>query len=109
MQKRTQAELDQLKRDWADDRSWDLEDTEGFEAHRDELASYRAAREAEWAKAREAQIAAGMEKFECSKATFLFIERMQTTLKELTARLDEHGERLALVEHETGVAPGMRR
>jgi hypothetical protein len=33
----TREEVDSLMRDWAADPVWDLEDTPGFEAYRDEL------------------------------------------------------------------------
>lgn len=39
-QRRTRAEIENLKAQWATDPIWDLEDTEGFEAHREELAQY---------------------------------------------------------------------
>lgn len=34
-------EIEQLKADWRRDPCWDIEETEGFEAHRDELLQYR--------------------------------------------------------------------
>lgn len=36
-----QAEIAALKSSWYADGGWDLEDSEGFEAHRDELLAYR--------------------------------------------------------------------
>ncbi len=40
---RTQAELDELKREWIADGTWDIETTEGFEAHYDELKAFAVA------------------------------------------------------------------
>lgn len=37
----TQSEIDSLKRQWSADPSWDIEDTQGFEEHRQELYIYR--------------------------------------------------------------------
>lgn len=37
---RTPAEIDALKFNWASDPCWDIEDTEGFEAHHDELLAW---------------------------------------------------------------------
>jgi hypothetical protein len=34
-------EVDKLKAVWAADPCWDIEDTEGFEAHREELIAFR--------------------------------------------------------------------
>lgn len=50
---KTKAEIDELKRSWLSDPIWDIEDTEGFEAQRGELAAFRMAREAEWATRRQ--------------------------------------------------------
>ncbi|MGA7949200.1 MAG: hypothetical protein WCA45_03450, partial [Thiobacillaceae bacterium] len=41
MEKRTPAELAALKAKWLEDPYWVIENTEGFEAHRDELRQYR--------------------------------------------------------------------
>ncbi|MGA7180682.1 MAG: hypothetical protein WBX11_13995 [Thiobacillaceae bacterium] len=41
MGKRTPAELAALKAKWLEDPYWVIEDTEGFEAHRDELRQIR--------------------------------------------------------------------
>ncbi len=38
---RTPAEIAELKQHWLQDPCWDIEDTEGFEAHRDELLNFR--------------------------------------------------------------------
>lgn len=38
---KTRGEIERLKADWLGDGSWDLEQTEGFEEHRDELLAYR--------------------------------------------------------------------
>lgn len=48
-------EIESLKRDWELDPCWDIETTEGFEAHRDELLAHRKKCEERWEKAREEQ------------------------------------------------------
>ena len=45
--RKTDHEIEILKRQWQADPCWDIEDTEGFEAHRQELAAWRAQFEAE--------------------------------------------------------------
>lgn len=46
---KTRAEIDALKASWREDPSWDLEETEGFEAHKAELLRYRVEVEAKHA------------------------------------------------------------
>jgi RNA polymerase-binding transcription factor DksA len=41
LEKRTNEELEDLKKQWLADGCWDIEDTEGFEAHHDELLAWR--------------------------------------------------------------------
>lgn len=38
---KTRAEIDTLKLSWREDPTWDIEETEGFEAHKAELLRYR--------------------------------------------------------------------
>jgi hypothetical protein len=45
---RTGAEIEELKAQWIRDPCWDIETTEGFEAHHFELRKFRRATEAEW-------------------------------------------------------------
>ncbi len=46
---RTEVEVNDLKAQWEADPCWDLETTEGFEAHHEELRQYRLSREHMWA------------------------------------------------------------
>lgn len=38
---KTQQELDDLKQNWIKDPHWDIEDTDGFQEHREELLAWR--------------------------------------------------------------------
>jgi hypothetical protein len=58
MNHRTQEDINELKADWLQDPCWDIEDSAGFEAHREELTSYRLGIEAKLTAEREAQEAA---------------------------------------------------
>lgn len=49
----TREEIEKLKENWLQDPCWDIEDTEGFEEHREELASYRDLMKAQWKAASE--------------------------------------------------------
>jgi len=44
----TQEEINKLKENWESDPCWDIEDTEGFEAHHDELLAYHQAWRIKW-------------------------------------------------------------
>lgn len=45
MTEKTRKDVKKLKCDWVQDPRWDLENSEGFEAYRDELAAFRYERE----------------------------------------------------------------
>ncbi len=53
---KTLAEVEALKREWAADPIWDIEDTEGFEEYRDELLTFRQQKEKEWEEERRKEI-----------------------------------------------------
>ena len=48
METRTREELESLKREWRSLPCWDIESTDGFEAHVEELTAYRLECEAQW-------------------------------------------------------------
>jgi hypothetical protein len=45
---RDASDLEQLKRDWLGDGTWDIETTTGYEAHEDELRRFRLQQERKW-------------------------------------------------------------
>ena len=45
---KSREEIESLKADWKRDRDWDIENTEGFEQHQNELLEFRLRCEAEW-------------------------------------------------------------
>ena len=50
---KTRAEVDVLKRDWEKDPCWDIETSEGFEEHQDELKIFRLNCEFQWKRKKE--------------------------------------------------------
>lgn len=54
---KTPAEIAALKDNWRADACWDIEDTEGFEDHYDELLAYRKEWEARWEQRRYERLA----------------------------------------------------
>lgn len=49
---KTREDVETLKRQWAQDPIWDLEDTDGFAAYRTELHIYRLEMEKRWLQQR---------------------------------------------------------
>lgn len=49
---KTQAEINELKRDWENDPCWDLAFTEGFEDYWDELREFEIKKRNEWEQER---------------------------------------------------------
>ena len=54
-ERKTKDEIDKLKWDWNCDLCWDIEDTEGFEAHVNELKAHHDACRAKWDAAHNAE------------------------------------------------------
>lgn len=46
----TRDQIEKLKKGWTSDPCWDIETTEGFEDHEDELRAFAAEKEAEWSE-----------------------------------------------------------
>lgn len=57
MTTKTQDQINALKADWEKDPCWDIEATEGFEDHKEELLAFRLQKEAEWQSEVEEDIA----------------------------------------------------
>lgn len=77
----TRQAVEKLKKDWVSDDIWDLEDTEGFEAYRDELKAFSDAQKAVWRAEREMAKAAEEKRLEreasklgCSVAVVRLLE-----------------------------------
>ena len=83
--RRTLIEIEDLKADWLEDPCWDIETTEGFEAHKRELKKYRLVIEAKWESNRQARIAEKAKRLNCSLELadyILFLERRLEALEE---------------------------
>lgn len=63
----TREQVEALKANWRGDPCWDIEDTEGFEAYRDELAAFSMEQHQIWSaefdRMRSKERAAAVEKF----------------------------------------------
>jgi len=86
---KTRKEIDELKANWKHDPCWDIEDTEGFELHRDELIAYRQECEARWKSQREQRILkfATPLGLENNPALAEYLMRQEAAIEELRAEI----------------------
>lgn len=81
--RRTEAELHNLKASWTEDPHWDIEDTDGFEAHVEELRSYRLQMERQWEEARKKRIRDRAHALGCPDNLALaeYVEKLESRLE----------------------------
>ena len=85
---RTQQEIEELKREWCEDPCWDIEDTEGFEAHHDELKAWREELRRQHAQNLTRRLERRAAELECSVALVRYIEVLESSLWALKRRVD---------------------
>lgn len=95
-QVRSRQEIEYLKGQWEADPCWDLEETEGFELHREELAEFarqkgeeRRAREQDRLEARAIELG-----IPGNAALVTHLERLESQIDRLEERLDRYTDRL---------------
>ncbi len=86
----TTNEIESLKKNWRFDPCWDIEDTEGFEEHKEELKAYRLDYEKKWQEVEDMRINEKAKKLECSPALVKYLE----TLERKIQGFDEELERM---------------
>ncbi|WP_429037512.1 hypothetical protein [Aeromonas media] len=95
----TKEMIDELKADWMQDPCWDIEDTAGFEAVREELAAwsaeYCAERERQWEEKRKKEEDALRAEFESKGITLFDLYRQ---LKFSFEEIDSLRERITELE-----------
>lgn len=93
---RTTEEIEALKANWRNDPHWDIEDTEGFELHRDELTAYQK----EWEARRKSQQEQRILQFaaplglEDNLPLARYLMWQETTIEKLRATVQQLQERL---------------
>lgn len=87
---RTAEEIVELKRQWQADGDWDIEETEGFEYHYQELRQWREAQEAEWQAKEARRLNARAELLGFTSKQLEFIERLESQIKMLQSNFDRH-------------------
>ena len=88
---RTPEEIDALKANWRNDPNWDIEDTEGFELHRDELVAYRMYWESHCKAQQDRRIRefAAPLGIENNPALAEYLMRQEATITELKTTIDQ--------------------
>lgn len=86
----SRVDVENLKQNWCEDPCWDIEDTEGFEAYRDELIAFRDEMTAKWDAEREARNAKERQRVEgyakelgCTPELVRYIESLERRIREL--------------------------
>ncbi len=97
---RTPEEIEALKADWERDPCWDIEYTEGFEAHRDELRAWSEHVKARWAAAEQQRLKAEATRRGLSPGVVQRIEGAQSTSRD---RADDAVRYLAHLLRAAGV------
>lgn len=108
MAKKTRKEIEELKRGWASDPCFDIEDTEGFEDVRDELIEFKNQKEFEREEARMTRIRKLAEEFgfviggdgmyDVQKATHVEPQKFITRMEKLLDHVDDLEDRLNRAE-----------
>jgi hypothetical protein len=85
----TREDVEELKYKWQCDPEWDLAETEGFEAFRDELTTFRLTCEAEWEQRRLREQVLCLEKLASDAATLEISVQAMKVIYGLTSRLGD--------------------
>lgn len=85
----TRAQIAKLKKDWLEDPCWDIEDTDGFEEHRDDLIAFAEEHRAKWKKALDAALTTKAETMGCADNPTL--ARHLMALEDRLSKLEEPG------------------
>jgi hypothetical protein len=84
---KSKQELDDLKANWEEDPNWDIENTEGFEEHKEELLAYRLMRQKMWEDEARVRIKQYAELFKCSEGLVCKLMALETRVQALEERL----------------------
>lgn len=88
LQLKTKEDIESLKKNWLSDPCWDIEDTEGSEAHREELEKFHEEKKLEWTKARLEREWAEMERLGINnKSTYLYLKNLEYSIETLEKRV----------------------
>ena len=86
--KRTDLEITELKNSWKFDGCWDIEDTDGFEDHYDELRAWRLEYEREWKERQQKALEDRAKEANCSIETMRVIQGLESQIQQLQKQID---------------------
>ena len=89
---RTKEEIEGLKNAWRNDPIWDLEETQGFEEHYQELLGYRKHWEQVWEDRRNKKLLAKAEKLGIPGNVTLakYIDNLEAKVEQLADKIFNH-------------------
>lgn len=85
---KSKEEIESLKRNWESDPCWDIEGTEGFEAHSDELLVHRLKMEARWSQERYDEIDRKATQLRCSHELAEYIMGLESKLASMNEAIE---------------------
>lgn len=85
---KTTAEIKALIKDWEEDPCWDLEDTEGFEAHVVELRKHRIEKSKEWRLENKASDYDQCARWGCSPQLLEVIQKQRGDIDRLETQIE---------------------
>lgn len=85
---KTVKEVDDLKANWRGDPWWDIYDTPGFEAHRDELKAYQEKMQATWEGERKERIRTKARNLQCSIELAEYITSLERRINDMSQALE---------------------
>lgn len=83
----TRDEIEKLKESWLKDPCWDIEDTEGFEEHREELLAYHDQMRVQWKSSAEKRRAERIKKVEEATGVGGDVAKFLSTFSEIEAEV----------------------
>lgn len=83
----TKEEIHNLKVSWYSDPIWDIEETEGFEDHKEELKAYRMKCEKEWERKRVSKLEEKANTLKCSIELANYIMNLEYYIEKLEERI----------------------
>ena len=88
---KTPEEVEDLKREWEGNPHWNLEDTDGFEDHKEELREFSKNKYAEWEAGRENRLTTKAKSLGCSVALVQYIEALEYKVDHLVRKVHPNG------------------
>lgn len=87
--RRSEAEINDLKAQWLADPCWDIEYTEGFEAHSKELEEFHKQHSRQWDLEYKERQLERCTRYGCSPKLLIYIESLEARIDVLTSQLEK--------------------